>query len=230
MRTKKLIIVVLLFLMILIHFNSQAQEEEKKNRFILKIATLTMLEPIYNTFELGLEYRLKEKMALQLQAGYGNQNFHIWEINNTDNLPITNKFNTWRFRSEFRYYLYQLTDAESYYAFDVMYKHSNINELDWFGEGCINQTCSYFILKNQNINKQVIAYHFKLGHQLNLSKHFVLDMYGGIGYRHIWVNTNAPVRQSEIFEEAFFEFIDKRTAGRLNIISFVGGFKLGFRL
>ena len=199
--------------------------EVEKPSPILKFSLLSLLDPV-SSIQFALEYPISRKSALQHEAGYVTRLFY--NENGDKNML------GFRIRNEYRYYFYgdESPQQNFYVAPEVVYTHLwfERNERDWgvhyteedwenLGNGIFPEYPSY------PVQKSILAIHpAKVGYQ-KIFNRFVLDMYGGLGYRHVRVKVPPGI------VEDLDEFVSmRREAGVYNLWSLSLGFKLGYRL
>ena len=124
----KYILLIPIFLRGFINLNAQEYEPPKYPTFgdvpslSIKLAPLNFVEPIYHTIEGAVEYKFDPRYAVQLQFGYGNSNFSIYNAE----VAFDEQFETFRSRIEFRKYVSpymgRLRDIHLNYMEDGSYK------------------------------------------------------------------------------------------------------------
>lgn len=187
---------------------------------ILKFSHLSLLDP-HSSIQFAFEHQLGEKTSLQHELGYMTRILYA----NED----IKKTRGWRLRNEFRIYL----EAEGrnlegpYFAPEFLFIHLEYDKNEPFGKGCVSPwNCNYYQYMDFTIQKRVYGVHPKLGYQL-VYRSFVLDAYGGLGFRHVRIkNINEP--PNGMHDGDFFDF--RKREGIYNLPSLSLGFKIGYVL
>ena len=188
---------------------------EKKPSPVLKWSVLSLVDPV-SSYQFAFEYPIGRKLSLQHEAGWVTRIFYNYD---TEDKNIRG----FRTRHELRYFLKGVETALEglYVGPELMYTYL------WFernpGEGgvCPNECPDY---PDYPVQKAVFALHPKLGYQ-KLFNRFALDLYAGVGYRYVRVKV--PPHISENLHD-YFNF--RKEAGTYNLLSFSGGFKIGYVL
>ncbi len=222
-----------------------------------KYIPLAALEPIYNTFELGLEYKFKPKLSIQGQFGYGTHKSSIYYDADLGDTP----YRTYRMRGELRFYLgssrsnkstrrvlysseeleqssaYQshITEQDAkkhqYLALDIAHKNTIFFEAEMVGQDCENGVCAYERFTNYQRIKNVSIMHLKYGIQQFYTKNFCVDYYVGLGLRFVNVRLSDPSIEQGLRNDAFFfDAIDARSPGTFIVPSITLGVKLGYSI
>ena len=189
--------VVFLFLFCSVGF---AQDSLLHRNLAIKIAPLSMLD-IDNTFQLGIEHRLKgNRWTLSEEFGYGAAAANLW-MGANDNSKLREVF---RAKVEARKYKQAFTGT--YVAYEAFYKQVNDRLQRGIGRECEDGWCNYFENINYPVSKYVIGATAKLGYQTrfkNELKHkgnFIFDIYVGLGLRR------------KIIDHAYDEELDSQSS------------------
>lgn len=200
----------------------------------LKFVPLAALEPVYHTLELGLEYRLSPHWGIEASAGYGNHYLNPWaELTSSSSSPDSESeaYRTWRYRLEGRYYFNPNDRDEIYLAFNLNYKDSRFLQSGFIGENCdAAGNCDFFRFGRGFIDKDLLSLHLKFGWQAFLGKRFMVDVFGGLGARGLWVSS-PTLREDRFFfeeEDGFGDFIDRRSPGQTWYPSLSAGIKFAY--
>lgn len=204
-------------------------EEGLQTRLVLKFAPLSLLD-FYSALQMALEYRVGKVSSIQVEGGYV--------------LPLLPKdtgyeknfrdIHGYRLRAEYRYY-FELNRDETggaYFAPEIMFLRVNYDRTGTYGINISGLPgYDYYQQLDYEVFKDVLAYHLKAGYQKKVTDFLLLDFYGGLGARHVFIDSNRPGMMGEgkvIKEETLFHNIyDKGTFYR---ISASLGFKIGFLL
>ncbi len=200
---------------------------------VIKLAPLSLLEP-YNTFQAGFEY-IPEKgvWSIQAEGGYGNYftNLHNNQALNGGGNNRQNSEN-WRFRTEIRLYTegYIYRPLRFYVAAEYFYRRSNWLSQGSVGRECESGVCAYFEQLNYRMFRDVFGYHAKVGVQQTLSPRLLLDLYAGLGRRHVWVHSPQLGPNDDTRRRRVIFNIDPGQPGYYRLVSASMGFKLGYLL
>ena len=168
---------LLLGVLMLLHFQnaySQKMSLQAKDKLI-RINVSGLLDPIETNFSGGLEYRLKDNLAVSLDAGYiFYSNYYQARNGNSSGFLL---------RPAIRYY----TDTYNrfYIEAELHFKTVTTKLTDWLGKDCVNNVMTYEELTNFKMRKNVIGLNLKIGHQIKLSKNdrLWLEPYLGLGIK-----------------------------------------------
>ncbi len=184
-------------------------------KIIVKYSVLSIVEP-ENTFQVGVEYLYRPKIAFQQQLGY------------TFNTPISqNNIRGIRSRSEMRFYYTNGNRAQAYVAPEILYKFLQQygTRTFWREEGAYQQVIDF------QANRNVIGFMPKIGLTNNiLDRKFAIDFALGIGVKATYYRSNVP---GDVFNEDFF-FADEYFNSRLRnnghevLPNFYFGLLIGF--
>lgn len=206
-----------------------AGQEMLQTRMVLKFAPLSLVD-FYSAIQFALEYRIGKVSAIQLEAGYI-----------TPLLPKDTSFEDdfremegYRVRSEYRHYFRLNSDQTGglYFAPEILFLHVDFERTGTFG---INVTglpdYDYYQQMDYDVTKEVLGYHAKIGYQKKFTDYFILDFYGGLGARHVFIDSNRPgvIGRSEVIREEYL-FHNLYDKGVFHRVSASLGFKIGFLL
>lgn len=195
----------------------------------LKITPLALFD-IDNTIQVGLELPLPNPAwTMQQEAGYGHSAFNLWQ-GEREKHPDRE---TWRFRTQIRYYFLKQNQRSSYLAGEYLFKKNSEERFHAVGmdcaEGQFGPTCAYFRNQETHLGRFVNAFHLKFGGQFPIGKRWMMDLYVGLGIRGLRVRYLSAVANELPFENIF----DIRT-NRPGVYepsgSLSSGFHLGYRL
>lgn len=217
----------------------------------IKFAPLALFEPVYNTFEMGLEYKFSPKYSVQGQFGYGNHLTSPYYSTDLGDSP----FRTFRLRGEFRFYfknahmdkstrrmltrnpdfaesetfkdyiLENKSQKHGYFALELAYKNTVFFESELLGQNCVDGVCDFQRFTNYERIKNVGMIHFKYGKQKFYGSNFCIDYYVGLGMRLVDIYLSEPGFSGG---NIFFNIIDAREPGRFSMYSITAGIKLGY--
>jgi hypothetical protein len=179
-----------LFLLGSIHAFTQNNKADNINGDVLTIQPkqwLLKMNPLnFFDFEptivLGAEYRLKNNIAISLDAGYVLTSLIESDFYRADGFMI---------KPGIRYYL--PATKRTYVEAELMHKQVNYQKLDWLGMGCVNDVPSYTELRRFTQRKNVTAFNIKIGRMAsvvstkkgnNFNRSLFVDYYFGLGVRY----------------------------------------------
>ena len=213
-------------------------------RAVLKLAPLALLE-FQNTFEIGLEVPLTNRVYVQGQLGYSPQ-WLMWNYSPTVSARYTEREN-WRARLEFRWYGAGLgrtarqtnSPLGDYLAVDGFFKQLNGNESITVGRQCANGNCAYFENLRNPTTRYSVGIGLKFGSQRTIyrfgpqqNRRLVLDSYVGFGVRYAWTASRlVPLASEQVFRQGFdFLVFDPFRATNGLTPNPIIGIKLGYIL
>ncbi len=213
----------------------------RKPVVVLKLAPLTLFE-FQNTFELGAEVRMSDRMSIQGQLGYA-PDWLIWESSTTQ---YTNREN-WRGRLETRWYIgHPRRTVRSgppafplgrYVAIDLLYKQMNTINQQTIGRQCTGG-CAYFEKTRDLTTRYIGGIGIKLGSQTVIgyqrstgAPSWLLDAYVGVSIRKGW--TEQPAVEPDairFYNGSGFLSVDPFRAPNQFSPNVLMGLKVGFAL
>lgn len=155
---------------------------------ILKFSFLSLADPSYQSVQFAFEYRLKDNVYLQHEAGY------IFGISNlswyNDDFESERGL---RFRSELRsYFNLHRKDMKFkyYFAPEVLLIYVTAKNPEFKGVNCIGGGCDYYRIMRTEDAKYVLGSHFKIGGQRFFSRVGMgFEYYAGLGIRYRWFDS-----------------------------------------
>ena len=197
---------------------------------ILKIAPLALFD-LDNTVQAGIEVPLKNPAwTLQQEVGYGHSAFNLWSFERQEH---PNR-ETWRSRSQIRYYFRKRNQKSAYIAGEYLFKKNSETKFESVGYECVgsqfNQQCAYFKNQKTHLGRFVSAFHLKWGGQIVISERWLLDMYLGACIRALNVRYLNKYKPSVGNEFVFFDFRTDVPGRYRPTPSFSFGVNLGYRL
>lgn len=198
---------------------------------ILKMAPLSLFD-LDNTVQAGLEVPLKNPAwTVHQELGYGHSVFNLWFYERGEH---PNR-ETWRSRSQLRYYFRKRNQKSAYVAAEYLFKKNSEQKFESVGYECtgvqFNQQCAYFKNQKTHLGRFVNAFHLKFGGQIVIGERWLLDMNVGLGIRALNVRYLDKYPKPVLGRD--FQFFDFRTdvPGRYQPTpSFSLGVQLGYRL
>ncbi len=213
---------LLLVLSALLFFKyAQAQHD----KFIFKLAPLSLIDPFTPCIQLGLEFKPTSRLGLQMEYGYSFEPL----------ARLVYKKNTWserqekyyKLRAEVRYYFIANYTLQPYIALESFWiPHTYRKHNNWFVRG--NQEYQY---DYADIRKNVWGGCAKVGMQRLLSRRWILDVYTGLGARRVAIRYtpyNEHLPAFRLWEEAFTP--GDRYEGVVGRLHLSLGFRIGYVL
>ncbi len=217
----------------------------RKPVVVMKLAPLTLFE-LQNTFELGAEVRLHDRMSIQGQAGYA-PDWLIWKSSDQSGNQYTNREN-WRGRLETRWYVNRRNRAGQlskggyfplggYIAVDALYKQLNAQNTLTIGHEC-TFGCAYYEKTVEPITRYIGGLGVKFGAQTVIGRSrsagipsWLLDIYLGFGVRRGWTEQRALEPDERRFSNrGGFLSIDPFQAANQLTPNLLMGIKIGYAL
>jgi hypothetical protein len=184
--------------------DSVATKMPAAGRWIVKFAPFFLADP-EPTVQLGVEYVLNTRWSWQVEAGYGAFRFNEMYYNER---RMRGPFATWRARLEARHYFERPTSRHyrpapygSYFGWELFYKQVDMPLQLEVDRGAYFEALAY------DARRWVGGFHFKIGGQERLGKHWVIDGYSGLGWRYIRVE--APGQPDLLNRGQAFDFEDR---------------------
>ena len=121
------------------------------------------------------EYRVKENIALLADVGYIFASDYLNQIQKTSGINI---------RPAVRWYYGKRN--KGYLQLQGFYKQANYTLQDWVGKDCVDDVPTYEEFTQFGYRKKVAGLNFIIGGVLPLSPShkWLLDLYGGLGFRY----------------------------------------------
>jgi len=209
-----------LFVIFLFSLATSAKAQMKytwQEMFIFKMAPLTLIDPYTPGLSLGLEFQPFDAASIQFEY---NIPFAPLSFFNYNEGKLNHQ--TTRYRGEFRYYPGRPDEAAAYYlAAEGFFTAENYSREN----STLLRDNILYAFATSNVNRTVIGGAFKGGYQFTLNGYVMLDVFAGIGVRHVAITHDA----SALFPSAL-QF-DERWGGDQKEGAFLRPhFALGFRL
>ncbi|GHB65201.1 DUF3575 domain-containing protein [Persicitalea jodogahamensis] len=197
---------------------------------ILKITPLALFD-LDNTVQVGLEVPMKNPAwTIQQEAGYGHSAFNLWYGERRQHPDRE----TWRFRTQIRYYFRQQNQNSPYLAGEYLFKKNSEEKYESVGVDCTNGPfgpCAYFQNRATHLGRFVSAFHVKWGWQFPMGERMTFDTYVGGGIRSLTVRYLSLPENAQINNgRGFFDFRTDRPGRYGPLPSFSAGFHFGWRL
>lgn len=197
---------------------------------ILKITPLALFD-LDNTVQVGLEVPLRNPAwTIQQELGYGHSAFNLW-YGERRQYPDRE---TWRFRSQIRYYFRKRNQNSAYIAGEYLFKKNSEEKFESVGMDCLNGQfgpCAYFQNRDVHLGRFINAFHAKWGGQIVIGEHMLMDIYLGFGIRSLVVRyLGVPKSDTPDIGRDFFPVRTDRIGRYHPTGSFSMGFHFGWRL
>ncbi len=193
---------------------------------ILKTIPSTLIDPD-NTFTLGLEVPLPKRWSVQQEIGWGHNSFNVYSYER-DQYPNRQ---TWRFRSQIRYYFNDLSSPNGSFFAALEYFHKNVttDQLQAVGRDCNTWGgCAYFEEVAVRTHRLVSAGHFKLGYVLITQKKMAIEIYAGLGVRGLRVKNNLDGTSLNLLRRDFFNLRPNQPGNYGTMPGLSAGIALGY--
>ncbi len=215
----------ILFILLLCPLFLQAQDslqtKAAKPVVNLKFSPLSLIDPL-TSIQFAVEYQVAGKNSLQHELGYITQLLYNEELGYRQSSGM-------RLRNEIRIYLSEKgKELRGFYlAPELLFIHFRYERNAVYGQDCTDPyDCAYYQYKDFRVQKQVYAFHQKVGYQ-SITNRLLVDLYAGIGYRHVRVeNIDKPP-----YNEYYYDYFNVRKGeGLYGLPSLSFGFKIGYLL
>jgi hypothetical protein len=162
----------------------QIDGKSAKDHVVIKYSPLPMFD-FDNTIQFGAEIPFGNSgLTIQQDLGYGHASFGMW-YRNRDNVPDKT---TYKSRTHLRYYYLERRRVRGYLGAEFLYKRVIYRGSQWIGMDCSQSGgCNYFEQKDVTIGRIIGAGHARMGWQFYFSNRMTIDLFSGIGWRHIKV-------------------------------------------
>lgn len=197
---------------------------------ILKITPLALFD-LDNTVQVGLEVPLRNPAwTIQQELGYGHSAFNLW-YGERKQYPDRE---TWRFRSQIRYYFRKNNQKSAYIAGEYLFKKNSEEKYESVGMDCLSGQfgpCAYFQYRDVHLGRFVNVFHAKWGGQFTIGERMLMDIYLGAGIRALVVRyLGIPKSQIPDIGRGFFPVRTDRVGRYHPTGSFSMGLHFGWRL
>lgn len=212
---------IVLLILSLVCFLNQAQSFKTINNnyspVSIKINIFSLID-YTPSFQVVVQYNISNKLGIQSEIGYITHYLSPFFDKKSQMKGI-------RIKKQVKYYLFENNKNIPFYlALDLMYKEHSyyIEEEYWRQDFLYIQTFEILRTKQVHTASLLIGFEQKLG-----AKGFYLDLFKGLGYRHLLVS------QSELPDDAFrtnrgFVFI--RKAGVYHLPNITLGLRIGYKI
>ena len=173
------LIFALLFL-ITIAIGGWAQEK----RFVIKFSPLALIDEIsFPTIQGSIEYKLSKNLSWHNEIGIKYRKGY-YEGSDTSFINSSG----YKVKTELRYYLSEINETLGLNkSFNGFYLGGNI----FFNRDCHNSQLGYYqnndsstlVIDNFGVKKSSMGMNFIIGLQQTVYKHFLIDLYAGLGFR-----------------------------------------------
>lgn len=194
---------------------------------VIKFSPLPLFD-LDNTVQFGVEIPLGTKgLSLQQDLGYGNEAMNGWY---EDQNAGPDDKQTFKSRTNLRYYYFQRKRVRGYVGGEVMLKQVLYRDTQWVGMDCADGSCNFREERDLKIVRHAAAGHVKFGWQFYFDSRMTIDLFTGIGFRSIAVKELSGKLENARYSR-IGEFWEMTTPGdRAFVPSFAGGVHFGFVL
>lgn len=211
---------VLFFLIILCSINLTAQnkntEKVKEKRFnIVKINLLSLID-YTPSIQCSYQYNIFKRFHIQHEAGYITHYLSPFWDNDSE-------MNGYRIKNQIKYYLTSPEKKRNtfYVAAEFMFKKTSFFDEKEFGMNDF----AYFQMIKYKKTKEIYAFSLIFGFEPEINnKKLILDLYSGLGYRHLSISHDLPPDLSISGRNIF-----RRDSGVYNLPGLYFGLRLGYK-
>jgi hypothetical protein len=220
----KVVSIALIFLSCVAYGQKTDSIASKKNmhRLAVKWSPLHLVGN-YPTFQLAVEHRIADRLALQWDAGY---------VVNTSSVESKEGFDKKGFKAKLdvRYY-FPFGRSALFIAPEVYYNYVDFKSSGTFGVDCDDPEggCYYYRYYTYSVHYREPGLNFKSGLIHRFGKHFCIEYHLGVSLRFIRYKTpDKPPGKSyeERYERSFPDFSLSKES--LNTLFPSTGFRLGY--
>lgn len=164
---------LLLFLSAAIVASAQNKKQPVVYKKAISLSPLALAD-MDHTLMLTGEYRLHNKLALLVDAGYIFASEYF-----------SQERKTWGYNIRPAIRMYYGKRNKGYLQAQAFHKSVTYTLHDWLGQNCVNGVPTYEKLQEFDFRKNVTGFHLTAGAVLPLtqSHKWLIDLYGGIGFR-----------------------------------------------
>jgi len=209
---------IIIFILLLFSNYLYSQDTIKKS-LIIKTALLSWMDPFYPVIQVGCEYKINNKIGLQIDFG---SNFYIQDFG-MKGRNLNNR-QTVKIKSEFRYYPH---GKQFYIGVEYFYLYSIFNE---FNNKYKSLDGTWFNYNSARISKSIHIPDFRIG--IERGEKIYWDFYCGIGWRFGNVKYSNIENKTIIPENPFIEsFIPiNLNEGSFTTLHLNMGVKIGYKI
>jgi len=203
----------------LIIFNLHAQDSltvKDDNHFFIAKANLTSLVDYTPALQFSIQYHIYDRLHLQHEAGFITHILSPFWYSDS-------KLIGYRIKNQVKYYIYPYASDLNfvYVALEAMYKKISYEDERYFGR----YDNAYFESFRFEKRKNVLAFSLMIGFEPVLeNKNFLLDIYGGLGFRHLVITEVLPPDLTELRWNLF-----RRHQGNYNLPGLYFGIRAGYK-
>ncbi len=216
MKVLKLILIIsLISEYIVVNAQDSVSVVENKNHFILAKLNVSSLFDYTPSFQLSYQYNVYNYFHLQHEAGYISHFMSPFWNNDS-------RMDGFRIKNQIKYYITPLGDDNMFYiAGEVMYKKISYFEEKEFAM----YDFAYFERRTYKKTKKIWAFSLLLGFEpLINKKNLILDIYSGIGFRHLNIDNDLASGLTMVGWNIF-----RRGKGYYNLPGFYFGIRIGYK-
>ncbi|MGD1841851.1 MAG: hypothetical protein ACFB0B_13300 [Thermonemataceae bacterium] len=179
---------------------------------------------LYNTFQVGVDYRLSERSALALDIGYGTQQTNLLFEDAYDTREGTENF---RLNTSWKIYLGRRKMKGFYLGPTLGYRYSSFTDSDGAAQYFPLTRRTGFTIEEIGRGfltvKQDLTFRLLIGKQKIWWDRLLFDFYLGVGFKYMWADTEegSALNENDIFR------VDVIETGDYFLPAIALGFKLG---
>jgi len=134
----------------------------------------TVLAATDNTALLGAEYKVRDRLAVLLDAGYIFNSYYFQDA-------TYKGVGGFALRPGVK--LYAKKGQDDFFQFQMAYKQVDYKLEDWLGKACVNDIPAYEQYQRFTYRKKTLAFNLLAGQLYRLSNVLLLEVYAGIGLK-----------------------------------------------
>ena len=183
----------ILFFLILSFQNLFSQEiDSVKKVNNLKINISSLFEPIAS-YRLAYEYCVSKNVYIEHELSYIKNNpFDVFWSKN-----YNRKYEGFRFRNELKFFFINSLETRKGFFYSAEFLWTNYNITRTFLYAMDNW--SYFEFKDITKNRNIIAFHIKIGEQVKLpNSKIIIEGFTGVGLRYVMQNQKTIIDSGEV--------------------------------
>lgn len=166
------------------------KEEHFREKFSVKIGILPIMDFVSPSLNIAVENRLSQKLGLHQEVGYINNYINpIFNFLYKESFEATRNINGVKYFVEPRIYFKPRINPHLFFAPSIYYKfftsNTEVEMMRFNGQ--------YFQMMDFRRNLHQLSFLLKVGNTIDIdSEKLGMDLSGGIGLRHFWINDNLP--------------------------------------
>ncbi|OPZ99577.1 MAG: hypothetical protein BWY70_00931 [Bacteroidetes bacterium ADurb.Bin408] len=189
---------------------------KENNHFFIVKTNLNSLVDYTPALQFSFQYHIFDRLHLQHEAGFITHYLSPFWYSDS-------KLIGYRIKNQVKYYIYPYTSDLNfvYVALEAMFKKISYEDERYFGR----YDNAYFESIRFEKRKNLLAFSLMLGFEPVLeNKNWLLDIYGGLGFRHLVITEVLP---PDLTESRWSMF--RRSQGNYNLPGLYFGIRVGYK-